>query len=92
MKNKILIILIIAILVTITSFYKPSKVYAVETITSNCFVDIKGSIISPGVYEIEVRKGEDSKCLNYCSCNKQCPYYLMNYDKDIKDISMSFNE
>ena len=42
----------------------------------------------PGVYEIEERKGEDTKCLNYCSCNKQCPYYLMNYDKDIKDIHM----
>lgn len=40
----------------------------------------------PNVYEIEERKGEDSKCLNYCSCNKQCPYYLMNYDKDIRDI------
>lgn len=46
----------------------------------------------PGVYEIEERKGEDSKCLNYCSCNKQCPYYLMNYDKDIKEINMSFEE
>ena len=42
----------------------------------------------PGVYEIEERKGEDTKCLNYCSCNKQCPYYLMHYDKDIKDIHM----
>ena len=41
----------------------------------------------PGIYEIEVRKGEDSKCLNYCSCNKVCPYYLETYDKDIKEIS-----
>ncbi|MBR2248707.1 MAG: hypothetical protein IKE89_03585 [Bacilli bacterium] len=41
----------------------------------------------PGIYEIEIRKGEDTKCLNYCNCNKQCPYYLMNYDKDIKEIS-----
>lgn len=40
----------------------------------------------PNVYEIEERKGEDTKCLNYCACNKQCPYYLMNYDQDIKDI------
>lgn len=40
----------------------------------------------PGIYEIEVRKGEDSRCLNYCSCCKQCPYYLMNYDEDIKEI------
>lgn len=40
----------------------------------------------PNVYEIEERKGEDTKCLNYCACNKQCPYYLLNYDNDIKDI------
>ena len=40
----------------------------------------------PGVYEIEHRKGEDTKCLNYCQCNKFCPYYLMNYDNDIKEI------
>lgn len=40
----------------------------------------------PGIYEIEERKGEDTKCLNYCSCNKQCPYYLMNYDKNVKEI------
>lgn len=46
----------------------------------------------PGIYEIEVRKGEDTKCLNYCSCNKQCPYYLMNYDKDIEEISKELIE
>ena len=40
----------------------------------------------PGMYELEERPGEDVKCLNYCSCNKQCPYYLMKYDKDIKEI------
>ena len=34
----------------------------------------------------EERKGEDTKCLSYCSCNKQCPYYLMNYDEDVKEI------
>ena len=42
----------------------------------------------PSIYEIEERKGEDTKCLNYCACNKQCPYYLMNYDEDIKEISI----
>ena len=40
----------------------------------------------PGIYEIEERKGEDTKCLSYCSCNKQCPYYLMNYYEDVKEI------
>lgn len=46
----------------------------------------------PGVYEIEERPGEDIKCLNYCSCCKQCPYYLMNYDEDIKKISLEMME
>lgn len=46
----------------------------------------------PSVYEIEERKGEDTKCLNYCSCNKQCPYYLMNHDEDIKEIHMELAE
>ena len=46
----------------------------------------------PGVYEIEERPGEDVKCLNYCSCCKQCPYYLMNYDEDIKEISIELGE
>ena len=40
----------------------------------------------PGQYEIQLRLGEDKKCLHYCSCNKMCPYYLINYDKDIKEI------
>lgn len=34
----------------------------------------------PGVYEIEERKGEDTKCLSYCSCCKFCDYYLKNYE------------
>ena len=46
----------------------------------------------PSVYEIEERKGEDTKCLNYCSCNKQCPYYLINYDPDVKEIHMELAE
>lgn len=46
----------------------------------------------PGVYEIEERPGEDIKCLNYCSCCKQCPYYLMNYDEDIKKITLEMME
>ena len=46
----------------------------------------------PNVYEIEERKGEDTKCLNYCSCCKFCPYYLENYDEDIKEISFDLME
>lgn len=40
----------------------------------------------PNEYEIEIRKGEDKRCLEYCSCCKFCPYYLMNYDEDVKEI------
>ena len=46
----------------------------------------------PGVYEIEERPGEDTKCLNYCSCCKFCHHYLQNYDEDIKEISMELAE
>lgn len=46
----------------------------------------------PGVYEIEERPGEDTKCLNYCSCCKQCPYYLMKYDEDVKKIHQEITE
>ena len=40
----------------------------------------------PNEYMVEERKVTDIKCESYCSVNKQCPYYLMNYDQDIKDI------
>lgn len=33
----------------------------------------------PGVYEIEVRPGEDKKCLEYCSVCEFCPYYKEKY-------------
>lgn len=46
----------------------------------------------PGIYEIEIRKGEDTKCLNYCSCCKQCAYYLMNHDEDVKKIHIELAE
>lgn len=38
----------------------------------------------PGVYEIEERPGEDTKCLNYCSCCKFCPYYKEHYGTNIE--------
>lgn len=34
---------------------------------------------NPDELEIEVREGEDTKCLNYCSVNKWCPYYQKKY-------------
>lgn len=38
----------------------------------------------PDVYEIEVREGTDKKCLEYCSCNRFCPYYKEKYMKEGK--------
>lgn len=47
----------------------------------------------PSTYEIEERKGTDIKCVDgYCSCCKFCPYYLMNYDPDVKEIHMELAE
>lgn len=34
---------------------------------------------NPDELEIEVREGEDTKCLNYCSVNKWCLYYQKKY-------------
>ena len=34
---------------------------------------------SPDELELEVREGEDTKCLSYCSVNKWCPYYQKKY-------------
>lgn len=40
----------------------------------------------PGIYEIEERKGEDTKCLSYCSCCRFCNHYLENYDEEVKEM------
>lgn len=37
----------------------------------------------PGIYEIEERPGEDTKCLNYCSCCKFCKYYKDKYEQKV---------
>ena len=34
--------------------------------------------------ELEIRKGEDKKCLEYCSCCNFCNYYKENYAKEDK--------
>ena len=35
----------------------------------------------PNIYEIEVREGQDKKCLEYCSCCKFCSYWIEKYGK-----------
>ena len=32
--------------------------------------------------ELEIRKGEDKKCLEYCSCHEFCNYYKENYGEE----------
>ncbi|MBR4830702.1 MAG: helix-hairpin-helix domain-containing protein [Bacilli bacterium] len=57
MKYKIILILFVLLVIVISVYYKPSEVKADDnTITYNCFVDIKGSINNPGVYEVECNK------------------------------------
>lgn len=36
----------------------------------------------PNIYEIEVRKGVDKRCIDYCSCCKYCDYWQENYGKN----------
>lgn len=58
MKNKILFIILIIMIIFISSFYlKPNNVKADST-SNVCtyFVDIKGEINNPGVYEIDCNK------------------------------------
>ncbi|MBR4351217.1 MAG: helix-hairpin-helix domain-containing protein [Bacilli bacterium] len=59
MKNKLKIILVLftILVIVISIYYNPKEVKADdEVITHNCFVDIKGAINNPGVYEIECNK------------------------------------
>lgn len=46
----------------------------------------------PGEYKIEERFGEDTKCLNYCSCCKFCNYYLENYDEEVREELLKLSE
>ena len=33
----------------------------------------------PSIYEIQIRPGEDKRCLEYCNCCQFCSYYKKNY-------------
>ena len=35
-----------------------------------------------GIYSIDIRKGTDTKCLEYCSVNIYCDYYKQNYENN----------
>lgn len=82
-------------------FNKGTK-YAIKKKTNKTAIKVHSSLESarehlinlemkyPNTYMIEERKAEDTKCLSYCSVCKQCPYYLMNYDEDIKEIHEEF--
>lgn len=40
--------------------------------------DAEAFAMTDKVFEIEIRPGEDKKCIDYCSCNLFCNYYLEN--------------
>ena len=59
MKNKLKIILVLftILVIVISIYYNPKEVKADdEVVIHDCFVDIKGAINNPGVYEIECNK------------------------------------
>jgi hypothetical protein len=72
------------------TFKKAMKVHDTLDEARNHLINLEKKY--PGEYEIEERKGEDTKCMNYCSCCKFCPYYLENYDEDIKEIQQEFSK
>lgn len=36
----------------------------------------------PNMYELDIRKGKDVKCLDYCNCNKFCNYWREKYGNE----------
>lgn len=40
--------------------------------------DAEAFAMTDKVFEIEIRPGEDKKCIDYCSCNLFCNHYLEN--------------
>lgn len=85
MKNKLLIILILLIIITIASLYNPKSVKAEESIINNYFVDIKGEINNPGVYEVE----KDKRIIDVINMagglTDKADTSILNLSKKVKD-------
>ena len=92
------IVLLITLIFTII-YHKPNEVKADEQIKSTCFVDIKGSINNPGVYEVDCNKrvidiiniaggltdNADTSILNLSKKVKDEMYIIVYSNDDIKE-------
>ena len=85
MKNKLLIILIALIIITLASLYNPKYVKAEETSISNYFVDIKGEINNPGVYEVEPGKRIIDVINMAGGLTDKADTSILNLSKKVKD-------
>lgn len=43
-------------------------------------------------YEIQIREGEDKKCINYCPCHQFCSYWKQKYESKITPTTVVLNE
>ena len=85
-KLKIISIVLIIIIVIIAMYYKPNNVKADnETYTNTCFVDIKGSVINPGVYEIECTKRVIDVINLAGGLEEDADTSILNLSKKVKD-------
>lgn len=67
-------------------YYKPNNVKADnENYTNTCFVDIKGSIINPGVYEIECTKRVIDVINLAGGLEEDADTSILNLSKKVKD-------
>ena len=85
MKNKLLIILIALIIITLASLYNPKNVKAEETTINNYFVDIKGEINNPGVYEVEQGKRIIDVINMAGGLTDKADTSILNLSKKVKD-------
>ena len=99
-KLKIISIILVILIIFICSSYKPKEVKAEET-TKTCtyFVDIKGSINNPGVYEVDCDKrvidviniaggltdNADTTILNLSKKVKDEMYIIVYSNEEIKE-------
>ena len=88
MKNKLKIILVLftILVIVISIYYNPKEVKADdEVITHNCFVDIKGAINNPGVYEIECNKRVIDVINMAGGLTDNADTTILNLSKKVKD-------
>ena len=87
MKNKIriFILLLVVSIITVFSFYRPNTVKAEENTRCTYYVDIKGSINNPGVYEIDCDKRIIDVINMAGGLTENADTSILNLSKKVKD-------